>query len=337
MINKVNSFFLSLLVLISCLSAPASVFAKDNNTHSEEVIISKTDLDDYTPDKEIKVDGKTYKYVDYDIVKELPSTFTVKKENIKSKGYTADQSAVNPDDKSSKGKLISTEFKEKTEGSRKTTVTKELKYSAVQIDYSFPQTYQTEYKDKETDKAVTASLKLVSVSKSNPYWIDTNSMEGTVTGYDALVYDLTNSSVQIPKNTESPNFKGYENAILKSLNLNSDNYRITGASWSGEAYYNSDNVLCRNCTYSLQLRVYDATAIYEAKINLPDKITYTAISTYADEEADKLVLSFNYEQVKDNTKTIVIGTVLGILVLSLLIAAVLIYLSRKKKGADKND
>ena len=337
MINKVSSLFLSLLVLLSCLSAPASVFANDNNTYSEEITISKTDLDDYIPDKEIKVDGKTYKYVDYDIVKELPSTFTVKKEDLKSKDYTAEQSAVNPDNKSSNGKLISTEFEEETEGSRNTTVTKELKYSAVQMDYSLPQSYQTEYKDTETDKAVTTSLKLVSVNKSNPYWIDTNSMEGTVTGYDALVYNLANSNVQIPKNAESPNFKGYENAILKSLNLNSDNYRITGASWNGEAYYNSDNILCRNCTYSLQLRVFDATAIYESEINLPDKVTYTAISTYADEDADKLILSLNYEQVKDNTKTIVIGAVLGVLVLSLLIAAVLIYLSRHKKEVDKND
>ena len=336
MMNKVSSLFLSLLVLLSCLSTPASVFA-NNNTYSEEITISKTDLDDYTPDKEIKIDGKTYKYVNYNIVKELPSTFTLKKENLKSKDYTAEQSAVNPDNKSSKGKLISTDFEEKTEGSRKTTVTKELKYSAVQMDYSFPQTYQTEYKDRETDKAVTASLKLVSVSKSNPYWIDTNSMAGTVTGYDALVYNLANSNVQIPKNTESPNFKGYENAILKSLKLNSDNCRITGASWSGEAYYNSDNILCRNCTYSLQLRVYDASVIYEAAINLPDKITYTAISTYADEEAEKLVLSLNYEPVKDNTKTIVIGTVLGVLVLSVLIAAILIYLSRKKKADETHN
>lgn len=333
MIKKLSSLFLSMLVLLSCLSASVSAFAKDNQTYSKEVEISKSDKN-HIPDEEIRVDGKTYKFVDYDIVDEKLSTFTVKKEKLKSKDYTAEQTAVNPDDKSSKGKLISTAFEEETENNRKTTVTKELKYSAVQTDYSFPESYQTEYADKETDRKITASLKLISVNKSNPYWIDTSAMEGIVTGYDALVYTLANSNMQIPKNTEKPNYKGYENAILKSLNLSSNNYRITGAAWSGEAYYNSDSILCRNCTYSVQLKVCDAMAVYESKIDLPDKVTYTAVSTYEDEAAGKLVLSLNYEQVKDNTKTIVIGAVLGILVLSVLIAAVLIYLSRKKKSEE---
>ncbi len=228
MMKKLNSLFLSMLVLLSCLSTSVSAFAKDNNTYSKEVEISKADKN-YSPDEEIRVDGKTYKFVDYDIVDEKPATFTVKKEKLKSKDYTAEQTAVNPDDKSSKGKLISTAFEEETESNRKTIVTKKLKYSAVQTDYSFPESYQTEYADKETDRKITASLKLTSVNKSNPYWIDTSAMEGTVTGYDALVYTLANSNVQIPKNIEKPNYKGYENAILKSLNLSSKNYRITGA------------------------------------------------------------------------------------------------------------
>lgn len=333
MIKKLSSLFLSMLVLLSCLSASVSAFAKDNQTYSKEVEISKSDKN-YIPDEEIRVDGKTYKFVDYDIVDEKPATFTVKKKKLKSKDYTAEQTAVNPDDKSSKGKLISTAFEEETENNRETTVTKELKYSAVQTDYSFPESYQTEYADRETDKKVTTSLKLVSVNKSNPYWIDTSAMEGTVTGYDALVYTLANSNVQIPKNTDNPNFKGYENDILKSLNLSSDNYKIIDASWNGDAYYNADHVLCRNCTYSVQIKVCDAIVIYESKIDLPDKVTYTAVSTYEDEAKSKLVLSLNYEQVKDNTTTIVIGVVLGILILSVLIAAILIYLSKKKKSEE---
>lgn len=333
MMKKLNSLFLSMLVLLSCLSTSVSAFAKDNNTYSKEVEISKADKN-YSPDEEIRVDGKTYKFVDYDIVDEKLSTFTVKKEKLKSKDYTAEQTAVNPSDKTSTGKLISTEFQEETESSRKTTITKKLEYTAVQTDYAFPEIYKTEYTDKDTDKKVTASLKLESVNKSKPYWIDTAPMPGVVTGYDALVYTLKNSDVQIPKNAEKPNYKGYENAILKSLNLSSDNYRITSAAWSGEAYYSADNILCRNCTYSVQLKVCDAEAIYESKIDLPDKVTYTAVSTYEDEAAGRMILSLNYEQVKDNTKTIVISAVLGILILSVLIAAVLVYLSRKKKSEE---
>lgn len=333
MIKKLSSLFLSMLVLLSCLSASVSAFAKDNQTYSKEVEISKSDKN-YIPDEEIRVDGKTYKFVDYDIVDEKPATFTVKKEKLKSKDYTAEQTAVNPDDKSSKGKLISTAFEEETENNRKTTVTKELKYSAVPLDYIPEKQYKTIYTSDRNDETNWIIIPLISVNKSNPYWIDTSAMEGTVTGYDALVYTLANSNVQIPKNTDNPNFKGYENDILKSLNLSSDNYKIIGASWNGDAYYNADHVLCRNCTYSVQIKVCDAIVIYESKIDLPDKVTYTAVSTYEDEAKSKLVLSLNYEQVKDNTTTIVIGVVLGLLILSALIATILIYLSKKKKSEE---
>lgn len=252
MIKKLSSLFLSMLVLLSCLSASVSAFAKDNQTYSKEVEISKSDKN-YIPDEEIRVDGKTYKFVDYDIVDEKLSTFTVKKEKLKSKDYTAEQTAVNPDDKSSKGKLLSTAFEEETESNRKTIVTKKLKYSAVPLDYIPEKQYKTIYTSDRNDETNWIIIPIISVNKSNPYWIDASAMEGTVTGYDALVYTLANSNVQIPKNTEKPNYKGYENAILNSLNLNSDNYRITGATWSGESYYNADHVLCRNCTYCTAL------------------------------------------------------------------------------------
>lgn len=334
MAKRVNSFFLSLCVLIACLSTSVLAFAKDDNRYYSKTVEIYKYEEVYKPDSEIKLDGKTYKFIGYDVLEKIPSTFTVKKEGLDTKDYTADSTAVNPGDKSSKGKLISTTFEEKTESNRKTIVTKELKYSAVPTDYSFPESYQTEYLDKETVKKVTASLKLVSVNNSNPYWINTTNMDGIVTGYDALVYTLNNSSVQIPKNTESPVFKGYEDEILKSLNLNNDNYKITAASWNGEAYYNLDNILCRNCIYSTQMKVCDATAVYESKVALPDKVTFTAISTYEDTAKSKLVLSLNYELVKDNTTEIVIGAVLGVLVLSALIAVILVYLSRKKKTED---
>lgn len=325
-----------LLSLLTVFSFPTFIALADD-THKEKYTVSLSELNDFSPEKEIEFNGDTYKFTNYKIVNNRKETFEITVDNLTKKEYNAPENAVNPNNPNQKGKLISTTFSENKESNRNTIVTKEASFDKAQLDYTIPETYKTEYRDEKTGSVINIELALKDTKKSSPYWITANDLEGVVTGYDALYYTLNNSSTQIPKNEKQPVFKGYEGEILKSLKLSNSEYKITGSSWAGDAYYNSDGILCRNCIYNAQMKVCDITATYSAKVNLPDYVTYNAISVYEDEGGSQYTIEAEYEKEnKVNTAVIIIGAVIGLLVMALLIAAVLIYLS-KKKGGDKSN
>lgn len=325
-----------LLSLLTVFSFPTFIALADD-THKEKYTVSLSELNDFSPKKEIEVNGDTYKFTNYKIVNNRKETFEITVDNLTKKEYKAPENAVNPNNPNQKGKLISTTFSENKESNRNTIVTKEASFDKAQLDYTIPETYKTEYRDEKTGSVINIELTLKDTKKSSPYWITANDLKGVVTGYDALYYTLNNSSTQIPKNEKQPVFKGYEGEILKSLKLSNSEYKITGSSWAGDAYYNSDGILCRNCIYNAQMKVCDITATYSAKVNLPDYVTYNAISVYEDEGGSQYTIEAEYEKEnKVNTAVIIIGAVIGLLVMALLIAAVLIYLS-KKKGGDKSN
>lgn len=325
-----------LLSLLTVFSFPTFIALADD-THKEKYTVSLSELNDFSPEKEIEINGDTYKFTNYKIVNNRKETFEITVDNLTKKEYNAPENAVNPNNPNQKGKLISTTFSENKESNRNTIVTKEASFDKAQLDYTIPETYKTEYRDEKTGSVINIELTLKDTKKSSPYWITANHLEGVVTGYDALYYTLNNSDTQIPKNEKRPVFKDYEGEILKSLKLSNSEYKITGSSWAGDAYYNSDGILCRNCIYNAQMKVCDITATYSAKVDLPDYVTYNAISVYEDEEGSKYTIEAEYEKEnKVNTAVIIIGAVIGLLVMALLIAAVLIYLS-KKKGGDKSN
>lgn len=330
-------FILSLI--ISILSTATQVFADEPALYETTVTILLSDYSSFSPDKEIDVDGKKYELLNFEIIKENQQTFTVTEDKLQNKNYTASVTVTNPDDNSQKGTLVNTVFEESKDSNRKTSVSKTAKYTAVPLDYAIPQNLNTEYQDKETGQTVQAELKLTGNSKSSSYWIKSDDLKGSVTDYDALVYTLNNSNVQIPKNTNQPNYKGYESAILKSLGLDEDIYRITGAAWSGEAYSDSKGVTCRDCIYQAQMKVCDINAVYSAEINLPDKTTYSAISTYEDDANSTYDIKVTYQELpaKISPVVIAVGVILGILILSGLMAAILIYLSKKKNKETTSD
>lgn len=331
--KKILTLFISLFMVTICI--PTTVFADDTSDkmHKETVTISHSEYESFDAKKEIEINGDRYTLIGSKIISDDKKTFEVVTDNLPDKNYTAPQSITNPKNPYQNGKLVKTVFSENKESNRHQTVTKNVNYTAVPINYSIPDTFKTEYTDKKSNDTVTANLKLVTTEKSNPYWIKADNLEGTVTGYDALYYSLNNSDVQIPKNVKQPSYTGYESAILKSLGLNERDYKIVGSSWSGNAYYNSEGILCRNCIYEAQTKVCDVNAIYSENVQLSDIITYTATSIYEDEESSKYTIETEYEKVKEktNTKVIVIGTVIGSLVLAALISIILVYLSKKKK------
>lgn len=327
--RKMTLFILSFLMVIS--SGTIIAFAKD--TKNETVTVLLSEFQNYKPDEEKKFDGKKYVLKDFTFQSRYNSVFKITAENLKSKEYTAPPKAVNPDNEEQSGTLMDIQFLEETNSNRKQFVSKTVTYPSVPIDYIIPGTYNTDYYDKETDITLTAELKLSDSVRSKAYWSKADNLNGVITGYDRQRYSLKNSSVFIPKNEEKPIYKGYEKDILKSLNLNPDNYRITDSKWTGSSYYNSDGQLCRSCSYSVEALMCNITAEYRKEIQLPDSVSYTAVSSYLDANSSTVTLNVIYEQAPISNTVIAVSAVIGILIISVLTAAILIFLSKRKQTA----
>lgn len=329
--KKITAFILSLVVACGCFTITAQAAEKEV---TENISITKAEYESYTPEKEKKIDGKKYKLKDVKNVGETNSTFVVTTEHLQNDNYEAPNSAVNPENDKQTGVLYDFHIEKTPVTERSAVVSKSVGYTAVPLDYIIPDSYTTDYTDTDTGLKITAALKLKSSKTDKQYWHSVNDLTGSVTGYDALYYTLKNSNTEIPKNEVAPVYQGYEKAILNSLNLSPDNYRITGAQWQGEAY-TSGNTVCRNCTYTVEALVCDISAVYESEITLPDKIEYTATATYLNNKDSKVNLVLTYE--KDNTAvTIIASTAIGLVILALLIAVILFYISKRKNGEIKN-
>lgn len=328
--KKITAFIFSLVVVFSCFTVTAQAAEKEI---TENVSILKSEYENYTPEKEKKIDGKKYKLTGVKNLGDTDNTFTVVTEHLDA-NFTVPNNATNPVNNNQTGILVDYNIEETPITNRSTVVAKSVGYTAVPLDYKLPENYTTNYTDTNTGKEITASLKLKSNKVNKQYWQAVNDLSGSVTGYDSLYYTLENSGTEIPKNEAEPVYKGYEKAILNSLNLSPDNYRITGAQWKGEAY-TSGNKVCRDCTYTVEALVCDISAVYESEITLPDKIEYTATATYLNEKDSKVNLLLTYE--KDNTTaTIIASTVIFLIILALLIAVILFYISKRKNGEIKN-
>lgn len=329
--RRIISIILSLLTVFSI----STITAMGAETKSEIITMTKAEYEKFNPDKEKEFDRKKYVLKDQKIISEKENTFQIVISGLQENYYRADETAVNPDNENQSGVFQDIFMEKVTDDKRAKTISEKVTYENIPLDYEIPKTYTVQYFDEETNSSITAELKLKSTDKSAFFWIHANNLNGTVTGYDSLYYNLQNSNVFIPKNDKKPNYSGFEDAILKSLNLNPDNYKIIGSSWNGETYFDSNGELCRNCIYEAQSLACNISAEYESEIKLPDTESYTALLTYLDEDNSAVEIELTYEKAPINKTAIAVGIVAGILILSGLIAVILMFLSKRKKSEKK--
>lgn len=335
--KKIISIFLSLLMVFASTTVITYADTLNDDIYKTTYTVNYAEYDSFSPDNEIVVGKENYILKSFRIIDKNTEVFEVINNDLENKEYTAPDNAVNPNNQQQNGKLLYTTITQYKKSDRNQLVTQNVDYTALPINDTAPSIFKTEYVDPEANQVIEVELKLTDAKKSNSYWINSDGLNGSVTGYDALYYTLNNSDIQIPKSENQPTYIGYENSILKSLNLNEADYRITDSSWSGDTYYNAEGILCRNCIYDAQMKVCDVTATYSANIDLPDVVTYTATSIYENEDANQYIIEAEYEKVQDKISptVIIVSTAAGLLILAALIAIILLYLSKKKKSEDK--
>lgn len=210
---------------------------------------------------------------------------------------------------------------------------------------NYPQSMPYEYNGSKYD------LPYKNYEVINTGWHDGYYLYGTITNYDAATYQI--GDIIIENNNEEFDLdpRNYVE-FLEGLDVPTDVYKVDDVFFKGEAYTNSNGVICRD--YVIDCQMYGT--IYNINYEL-DITDYIATITYELSEEDISYIeglkgSYNvtaiayYDQVivKDEVKNegfstplkIAIGT--GIVILLGVLAAIVVYFIRggRRKTEDMN-
>ena len=154
---------------------------------------------------------------------------------------------------------------------------------------------------------------------------------------DVAYYKLKDT--KIPNNPETPTFEGYQETILRHLNYNPADYRITDGKWKGN-YVTENGQTVRYAEFSGNRRTSDWIAYYQEELteNSPTLATYDAVATYTNGIKDtsyEVMITVDYEEVGLSLLQKVLIVTAGIAILSIIIGLILMIL-KKKMEKNKN-
>lgn len=149
---------------------------------------------------------------------------------------------------------------------------------------------------------------------------------------DVAYYKLEDT--KIPNNPETPTFEGYQETILRHLNYNPADYRITDGKWKGN-YVTENGRTVRYAEFSGLRKASDWTAYYEEELteNSPALATYDAVATYTNGMKDisyEVMIAVDYEKVGLTLLQKILLASAAIILLGGLIAAILLIIRKKR-------
>ncbi len=149
---------------------------------------------------------------------------------------------------------------------------------------------------------------------------------------DVAYYKLDDT--QIPNNPKTPTFEGYQETILRHLNYNPADYRITDGKWKGN-YVTENGQTVRYAEFSGLRKASDWTAYYEEELTAdsPALATYDAVATYTNGMKDisyEVMITVDYEKVGLTLLQKILLASAAIIVLGGLIAAILLIIRKKR-------
>lgn len=155
--------------------------------------------------------------------------------------------------------------------------------------------------------------------------------------YDASFYEWNGNLIL--KNDAVPALYGYESQILSDINAADGSY-ITGFSWNGDPYTNTDGVLCRDALASVMQVVPNYRVYYIGSLESPEEKGTVYTCTYETDDSEGRVeyevkASAQYQQVKTRAVFYVL-TGVGILIIAGGITAVIMVLAKQKKERKEN-
>lgn len=184
-------------------------------------------------------------------------------------------------------------------------------------------------------------------------WHDGYYLYGTITNYDAATYQVGNVVIENNDEVFDLDPRNYVE-FLEGLEIPTDKYQVVSVSYNGEAYTNSDGVVCRDYVINAQMNGTRYKLNYRYDLQ---KSEYTAKITYllSDEEVEYIEeLKNSYEvsavayysiqeqeQAEDDGLSVAIKIAIGtgIVILLAIIITLIVYLIRggRRRTEDMNN
>lgn len=208
----------------------------------------------------------------------------------------------------------------------KKRVSERVDYTQCMNEPDIPNVKTIAYINKDTDKEEKTEGTLVKKGFSEEYWAKaaepiTGTFERDASDYvnfgTGIMEGNEEWTVRVDLDNTYPSWEGYEKDVLKIAGIPEgeiDNYRITGADWSGDKYYDvtvfNDKetvVERRDATYSYEAKCRDYYAEYEGygeSLGYKTFVTYFTDIDEALEALRKKDETATKDLIKDDIKTV---------------------------------
>ena len=163
-------------------------------------------------------------------------------------------------------------------------ITKEVVYEAVEGKDMIPSRIPVSVTDDATGQQMEGIDEISGQEFGEERWEENFSFPVTFHEYGLEGYWLGETVFKLEDDT--PDFHGYEAELLALIGVSNEEYTVETVTWDGEAYEDSEGILCRNAVASGKKLVSDCKAVYQGTAVFREEAGVRYRLTYLKKEAE---------------------------------------------------
>ncbi|XBX07584.1 SpaA isopeptide-forming pilin-related protein [Enterocloster clostridioformis] len=151
-------------------------------------------------------------------------------------------------------------------------------YEAVEAMDTIPENVPITVTDERTGQQTEQRVPLSGYTFSDRRWEDGFEFRAVFHEYGTPGYHL--GDMIVPHNDEMPLLAGCEEELLQLLGLDKKNYEIQKMEWSGDAYQDTEGVICRDALISGRKMIADCSAVYGGSVVFEEEDGFWYVAEY---------------------------------------------------------
>ena len=163
-------------------------------------------------------------------------------------------------------------------------ITEEVVYEAVEGKDMIPSRIPVSVTDDATGQQMEGIADISGQEFGEERWEENFSFPVTFHEYGLEGYWLGETVFKLDDDT--PDFHGYEAELLALIGVSNEEYTVETVTWDGEAYEDSEGILCRNAVASGKKLVSDCKAVYQGTAVFREESGVRYRLTYLKKEAE---------------------------------------------------
>lgn len=173
-------------------------------------------------------------------------------------------------------------------------VTRRMRYDGVEGAERIPESITV--REEETGEMAQGLLMMKEMQVLSERWDDSFSVPVTFHAYGAREYELGGLVIDA---AEAERADLWGEALLRTLGLLPEAYRLSALEWAGEEYVDETGQICRQATVSGERLLRDYEAVYEGEVLWQEPSVYELRTEYEPVEETSVFLEPSEERVKE--------------------------------------